>query len=246
MEGQVVKAGEPVLLRHVNTNIFLAADEKFKIKNDFGSENEVHCHNHSTNNKSQNLALEQEGRLTVDVPTKFQQNQNLFILHTAPDASYARSIKELSKFDINEAMRDLKQRMYDRSCFGAKELCSIFQAMDKKGDQRLDVDDFRWGLMDYGVQVSKEDAQELQAHFDSDGLVNWREFLNALKGDENWNDAREAVVRSAFEALDENKSGSVTLDQMAQRLDPTHLPCVSEGRQPEREAYLELMGQFNN
>jgi hypothetical protein len=74
MEGQVVKAGEPVLIRHTNTNVFLAADDRYKIKNDFGSENEVHCHNHSTKNKSQNLALEQDGRLTVDVPTKFQHN----------------------------------------------------------------------------------------------------------------------------------------------------------------------------
>jgi hypothetical protein len=71
MEGQPIRLGEPLLVRHVNTNVFLAADNSFKIKNDFGSENEVHCSNHSTHNKSQNLALEQVGRLTVDVPTKF-------------------------------------------------------------------------------------------------------------------------------------------------------------------------------
>jgi hypothetical protein len=104
----------------------------------------------------------------------------LFILHTAPDASYARSIAELSKFDINEAMRDLKARLYERSCFGCRELTSIFQAMDKAGSHRLDVDDFRWGLMDYGVQISKEDAHELQAHFDNEGQVNWRAFLDSL------------------------------------------------------------------
>lgn len=108
MEGQVVKVGQPILVKHVNTNVYLAADDQYKIKNDFGSENEVHCHNHSTNNKSQNLALEADGRLTVDVPTKFQQKQNLFVITTAPDASYARPIDVLTKFDINEAMKDLK------------------------------------------------------------------------------------------------------------------------------------------
>jgi hypothetical protein len=71
MQGEIVKAGEPVLLRHVTTCVFLGADDAYKIKNDFGQENEVHCCNHQTNNKSQNLALEQNGRLTVDVPTKF-------------------------------------------------------------------------------------------------------------------------------------------------------------------------------
>ena len=71
MQGEVVKSGEPVLLRHVQTAVYLAADSRTKYKNDFGSENEVHCHNYSTKNKSQNLALEHEGRLTTDVPTKF-------------------------------------------------------------------------------------------------------------------------------------------------------------------------------
>lgn len=80
MEGEIVKAGEPVLIKHLNTNVYLASCNSFKIKNDFGSESEVHCHNHSTHNKSQNLALEQVGRLTVDVPTKFQQPQNVFCL----------------------------------------------------------------------------------------------------------------------------------------------------------------------
>ena len=52
MQGEVVKSGEPVLIRHVQTAVYLGADSTSKYKNDFGSENEVHCHNHSTKNKS--------------------------------------------------------------------------------------------------------------------------------------------------------------------------------------------------
>ena len=48
-------------------------------------------------------------------------------------------------------MKDLKNKLYERSCYGVKGLSAIFQAMDSKGDHRLDVDDFRWGLMDYGI-----------------------------------------------------------------------------------------------
>jgi hypothetical protein len=71
MQGSIVRAGDPVLIRHAKTCVFLGSDDAYKVKNDFGSENEVHCWNHSTNNKSQNLALEKDGRITVDVPTKF-------------------------------------------------------------------------------------------------------------------------------------------------------------------------------
>lgn len=52
MQGEVVKSGEPVLVRHVQTCVYLGADSNTKYKNDFGTENEVHCHNHCTKNKS--------------------------------------------------------------------------------------------------------------------------------------------------------------------------------------------------
>jgi len=52
----------------------------------------------------------------------------------------------------------LKSKILDRSPFGVRGLSRIFKAMDIKGDGNLDVDDFRWGLMDFGVQVTKEEA----------------------------------------------------------------------------------------
>lgn len=45
-QGEIVKAGEPVLIRHVPTCVYLASCDKLKTKNDFGAENEVHCFNH--------------------------------------------------------------------------------------------------------------------------------------------------------------------------------------------------------
>jgi Ca2+-binding EF-hand superfamily protein len=55
--------------------------------------------------------------------------------------------------------------------------------MDQRGDHKLDVDDFRWGLLDFGIQVTKEEAQELLNRFDADknGTVNFDEFMSAIK-----------------------------------------------------------------
>jgi len=143
----------------------------------------VYCHNHSTKNKSQNLALENEGRLTSDVPTRYQEDYNVFFFQTAPDASYARAIEDLAKFDIAELLNQLRAKILDRSAFGVRGLQRIFKAMDVKGDTNLDVDDFRWGLMDFGIQVSKDEAAEVLKYFDKDqnGSVNFAEFLRALK-----------------------------------------------------------------
>lgn len=48
-------------------------------------------------------------------------------------------------------------------------MARIFKAMDNNGNGLLDVDDFRWGLMDYGVSLTKEEAQQVLKHFDRDG-----------------------------------------------------------------------------
>ena len=53
----------------------------------------------------------------------------------------------------------MKSKILDRSPYGVRGLARIFKAMDVKGDKNLDVDDFRWGLMDFGIQVSKDEAK---------------------------------------------------------------------------------------
>ena len=70
-----------------------------------------------------------------------------------------------------------------RSSFGIRGLARIFKAMDENGNRRLECDDFRWGLMDYGVSVTKEEAAEVLNHFDKngDGRVDFDEFLTTLR-----------------------------------------------------------------
>lgn len=70
-----------------------------------------------------------------------------------------------------------------RSGFGIRGLARIFKAMDENGNKNLDVDDFRWGIMDYGISISKDEAGEILSNFDRDknGTVNFDEFLVALR-----------------------------------------------------------------
>lgn len=119
----------------------------------------------------------------------------MFFIQLAPDASYARAIEDLQKVFIQDLVKDLKAKILDRSPFGVRGLSRIFKAMDVKGDTNLDVDDFRWGLMDFGVQVTKEEAAQVLDHFDIDknGLVNFSEFLRTIKG--NLSPARVDIVK---------------------------------------------------
>jgi hypothetical protein len=44
----------------------------------------------------------------------------------------------------------------------------IFKAIDEKSEKNLEVEDFRWGLLDYGIQISKDDALEVLQRYDVD------------------------------------------------------------------------------
>ena len=76
----------------------------------------------------------------------------------APNASYAAPIEELHKFNIEDLIAEVKAKLLDRSSGGIKGIARIFKAMDDTGDRKLDVDDFRWGFIDYGFNLTKEEA----------------------------------------------------------------------------------------
>lgn len=87
MSGEPVRANGPILIKHASTCHYLASD-LVNVKNDYGEEYEVSVHSYATNNKSQNLELENKGLVTRDTPSKFQHDQNIWKLVTAPDATY--------------------------------------------------------------------------------------------------------------------------------------------------------------
>jgi Ca2+-binding EF-hand superfamily protein len=117
--------------------------------------------------------------------------------------------------------------------------------MDENGNKNLDVDDFRWGLMDYGISISKDEACEIMAHFDKDknGSVNFDEFLVTLRGD--LNETRTASIRKAYEKLDVTKDGRVTLDDIARLYNVSSHPEVVNGSKSDQDVYMEFMSLWD-
>lgn len=156
-QGEPVTTATPILLRHCQTLHYLASDNVRYAKN-YGGECEVMTHDFCGNFKTQNLALEKGGNLTTDVPTKFQQDQNHWAFISAPNETYAAPIEELHKFNIEDLITEIKEKLLERSSSGIKGIARIFKAMDDGGDRQLDVEDFRWGFIDYGFNLTKEEA----------------------------------------------------------------------------------------
>lgn len=162
-QGEPVKAGEPVLLRHCQTDHYFASDKVVE-KNDFGSEFEVMTHSFSALNKTQNLSLERKGNITTDVPTRYQCEQNIWCFETAINASFDRPIEELQKFKIDDLLADLKQFLAQNRTSDAVKACLSAIHADS-----VDSEDFRWAMIDLGYNLSKREADEIVNHFDKSG-----------------------------------------------------------------------------
>lgn len=167
------------MLRHCNTNHYLASDKVVE-KNDFGSEYETMTHSFECQNKTQNLALEGIGNLTTDVPARWQQDHNVWTFETAPDPSYNQPIDQLTKFNIGELLQDIQKFIQERASVDAVK--KVFMEMDSGNKKLVDVDDFRWGLIDLGYNLSKSEAAEVVKHYDrnGDGMLSYEEFISKL------------------------------------------------------------------
>ena len=82
----------------------------------------------------------------------------MFAFVGSPNESYAAPIEELHKFNIEDLIAEVKAKLLDRSSSGIKGIARIFKAMDDGGDKKLDVEDFRWGFIDYGFNLTQEEA----------------------------------------------------------------------------------------
>lgn len=183
MYGELVPANEPVLIKHSNTSHFLSSDT-VKYKNQYNDEYEVSVFSHAQKKKTQNLELEKKGNITSDVPTRYQGDQNIWMICTAPDPSYAVPIDGDEEYTFEDLLKDIKNRLLERSSFGIRGLSRIFKIMDDNGNHQLDVDDFRWGLIDFGININKDEAQQIVKHMDRDGngTIDFDEFMRFMRG----------------------------------------------------------------
>ena len=121
----------------------------------------------------------------------------------------------------------------------------VFRILDDNRNRQLDAYELKNGLIDYDIHLSDEQVQVLISHFDrnGDGNVNFDEFLRALRGDLNEN--RLGFIRQAYQKLDINQDGQVTLDDVARIYDVSQHPDVIDGKKTPEEAYREFMSMWD-
>ena len=64
------------------------------------------------------------------MPTKYQEPYNVFVLQTAPDQSFDKPIEELSKFDVEQLLKDICEKILRTREEPIPSLTKIFKDID--------------------------------------------------------------------------------------------------------------------
>jgi Ca2+-binding EF-hand superfamily protein len=153
--------------------------------------------------------------------------QNSWCILTASDPSLAEPIASPPpKYTLQDMISDIKARLKELGMFGIRGVAHLFKSMDKNGNKQIDINEFYWGLKEFGVNLTEEEAMSVLRVFDKDrnGTISFEEFLRALKGD--LNNFRVNIIRKAYDKLDVNKDETVKLDDIARLYDVSRHPDV--------------------
>lgn len=128
---------------------------------------------------------------------------------------------------------------------GIRSMAIVMRSMDNNRSGRLDREELRWGMKDFGVELSERDLDCLMDALDvnGDGQISYDELLRGLRG--NLTHRRREMIKQAFNKLDVDGSGVVTLENVANLYDASQHPGVMEGKLTEEEVLREFMSQWD-
>jgi len=145
------------------------------------------------------------------------------------------------------AMDRVRHKIAERGGLnGIRSLGRIMRIMDDNGNGRLNRDELKYGLRDFGVDLSDKDLDTVIRTFDrnGDGQVDYDELLVGLRG--SMSRVRREVTLQAFEKLDKDGSGEVTIEDLrvAYRVSDDN-PDVASGLCSKDEALARMLDNFD-
>ena len=176
------------------------------------------------------LAGEYNGEKVREDNPKSVSQTNYWTIELATEPSAAEPIAEAPRYDGAQMMQDIKDTLKSRGAMMIRGIGRVFRILDNNRNRQLDKTELLWGLKDFDIHLSEEQIDVLVKHFDRDGTgtVDFDEFLVALRGD--LNQFRLGFIKQAYDKLDVNKDGKVTLDDIAKLYDVSQHPDVISGK----------------
>jgi Ca2+-binding EF-hand superfamily protein len=82
----------------------------------------------------------------------------------------------------------VREQLKSRGVNSIRGIGRAFKNIDSyNGDRKIDKEEFYIGLKEYGVNISRKEAETLLNYLDTnqDGYVSFDEFLNGIRGKPN-------------------------------------------------------------
>ena len=241
---QPVSASAGVTFEHCATTQLLSND-RIAYRNDFGNELEVSCMSAATKRKTQMLACEYNGERVRENESKAVDTKNFWTIELSQDPASATPVEAPPRYEGAQMIQDIKDTLKRRGAMAIRGIGRVFRILDDNRNRQLDANELMWGLKDFDIHLNEEQVQTLIKFFDRDnsGSVNFDEFLVALRGE--LTPSRIGYIRQAYNKLDINGDGQVTLDDIAQIYDVSKHPDVIDGKKTPEEAYREFMSLWD-
>ena len=114
------------------------------------------------------------------------------------------------------------------------------------GKDKVNIDDFIFGLRECGINLPKQDLDVILNFFekDKDGMINFTEFLIALRGKPN--DRRQAIIDKAFLKFDKEGTGLIDVTEIRQVYNCSKHPKVVSAEMSEEQVFSLFLKNFND
>lgn len=162
---------------------------------------------------------------------------------TAPPAS-APPVREY--IQLNQLMDRIRARIVSRGAVGVKGIGRLFRIADDNSDRFIDMTDELPKLMnDIGVILNKTELKELCRLLDKngDGRISYDEFLYQMAPP--MNEERIKWCNKAFDKLDVDGSGQVTIADVQAVWNPDKSELVRMGKTTAQQIFSNLLRSFD-
>jgi len=154
-------------------------------------------------------------------------------------------VRDKAHAELEDSLQKVKEVFHQRGAYAGRALARVVRNFDD-GDGHINKEELGHGLRSYlGFEMDNQDFDYVWNYFDTDGSgeIDVSEFLHGIRG--NLNKHRLKMVVEAFEKIDRDTTGQISLNEIEALYDVSHHPKVTTGEWSRKDALRDFLHQWD-